>query len=51
MDKPDKSPAETRMNVWVKQTLYQQMKVQAAREGITLKAFVIAALQEKLKQK
>lgn len=47
----NKPPAETRINVWVNQAFYQQLKVQAALEGMTLKAFVMAALKEKLKQK
>jgi predicted HicB family RNase H-like nuclease len=47
----DKPPAETRINVWVNQHFYHQMKIQAALAGITLKAFVIEALKEKLKKK
>ncbi len=41
----------TRINVWVEPAYYHQLKVQAALENVTLKEFVIAALQEKLKQK
>ncbi len=40
----------TRINVWVEPVFYHKLKVQAALANITLKEFVIAALQEKLKQ-
>jgi predicted HicB family RNase H-like nuclease len=47
----DKKLSVTRINVWVDPAFYHQLKVQAALKNVTLKEFVIAALQEKLKQK
>lgn len=45
-----KPPAATRLNVWVDRAFYQQLKVQAALKGMTLKAFVIEALKEQLQK-
>lgn len=42
--------AAKRINVWVDPAFYQQLKVQAALNGMTLKAFVIEALTEKLRK-
>ena len=41
----------TRINVWVKPAFYHKLKVEAALKNVTLKEFMIAALQEKLKKK
>lgn len=47
----EKKLAGTRINVWVDPAFYHQLKVEAALKNVTLKEFVIAALQEKLKHK